>query len=64
MQVTLGGKTEALGHRLAAIAKPILTLDSPANMNLVSVKARVIRVCQSARGPVVESLHIETSKEP
>ncbi len=60
----LGGKTEAFVHRLAASGKLILTLDSPANVNLVGVGARVICVDQSARGPVVGISHIQTRKEP
>lgn len=35
-----GGKSEAFASRLAAIGKPILTLDSPANENRISSSAR------------------------
>ena len=31
----LGGRTEAFARKLAAVGKPLLTLDSPANKNLV-----------------------------
>ncbi len=34
-----GGKTEAFARRLAASGKPLLTLDSPANANLVEMGA-------------------------
>ncbi len=37
-----GSKTEALAHKLAASGKPLLTLDSPANANLVAMGAEVI----------------------
>ena len=36
------GKTEAFAHRLAASGKPLLTLDSPANANLVRMGAEVM----------------------
>ncbi len=39
-----GGKTEALACRLAASGKPLLTLDSPANANLVGLGAEVVEV--------------------
>ena len=37
----LGGKTEAFARKLAASDKPLLTLDSPANGNLVKMGAHV-----------------------
>lgn len=37
-----GSKTEALARKLAASQKPLLTLDSPANGNLVGIGADVI----------------------
>ena len=38
-----GSKTEELAHKLAATGKPLLTLDSPANGNLVGIGATVLR---------------------
>ena len=35
----LGGKTESLAREVAASGKPILTLDSPANANLLALGA-------------------------
>ena len=37
-----GGKTEAFARKLAASGKPLLTLDSPANENLVEMGAKVV----------------------
>ena len=37
-----GGKTEAFAHKLAATGKPLLTLDSPANGNLVDMGAELL----------------------
>ena len=37
IHAALGGKTEAFARQLLAIGKPILTLDSPANANLVEM---------------------------
>jgi len=39
---TPGGKTEVFAKRLAAAGKPLLTLDSPADANLVALGARVV----------------------
>ena len=36
---TPGGKTETFAHKLAAAEEPILTLDSPANANVVGMGA-------------------------
>ena len=52
-----GGKTEAFARRLLAVGKPILTLDSPANLNLVDLGSRVIGLDRSTRGAVVELPH-------
>lgn len=38
-----GGKTEAFARRLAESGKPLLTLDSPANGNLVAMGAEIVR---------------------
>ena len=38
-----GGKTEALARRLAATGKPLLTLDGPANANLLALGAAAVR---------------------
>ena len=38
-----GSKTEAFVRRLADAGKPLLTLDSPANANLMAMEAEVIR---------------------
>lgn len=37
-----GGKTEAFARRLAGSGKPLLTLSSPANSNLLEIGARVV----------------------
>lgn len=37
-----GGRTEALARRAAAAGQPLLTLDSPANANLLALGARPI----------------------
>ena len=37
-----GGKTEAFADKLAASGKPLLTLDSPTNANLLALGARVV----------------------
>ena len=37
-----GGKTEAFADKLAASGKPLLTLDSPANANLLALGARAV----------------------
>ena len=37
-----GSKTEAFARKLAESGKPLLTLDSPANANLVLIRARVV----------------------
>ena len=37
-----GGKTEAFAKKLAASGKPLLTLDSPANANLLAIGARAV----------------------
>ena len=37
-----GSKTEAFARKLAASGKPLLTLDSPANINLVRIGAKVV----------------------
>ena len=39
-----GSKTEAFAHKLTASGKPLLTLDSPANGNLVEMGAEVARL--------------------
>ena len=38
----LGGKTENFARRLATIGKPVLTLDSPANANLMDLGVRLL----------------------
>ena len=38
-----GSKTEAFARRLADAGKPLLTLDSPANANLMAMEAEVIK---------------------
>ena len=37
-----GSKTEAFARKLAASGKPMLTLDSPGNANLVEIRAEVV----------------------
>ena len=37
-----GGKTEAFARKLAESGKPLLTLDSPANANLMEMGARAL----------------------
>ena len=39
-----GGRTEAFAHQLAARGRPLLTLESPANANLVALGARPIPI--------------------
>ena len=39
-----GGKTEAFARRLAGSGKPLLTLSSPANSNLLEIGARIVAV--------------------
>ena len=39
-----GGKTEAFARKLAESGKPLLTLDSPANGNLVEMGARPVQI--------------------
>ena len=39
----LGGRTEAFARKLAAAGKPLLTLDSPANKNLVDMGSEGVR---------------------
>ena len=41
-QLATKGKTEAFARKLAAAGKPLLTLDSPANANLVGLGAVVV----------------------
>ena len=41
-----GSKTEAFARRLADAGKPLLTLDSPANANLMAMEAEVIKAEQ------------------
>jgi len=36
------GRTEAFAHKLAESGKPVLTLDSPANANLMQMGARAL----------------------
>ena len=43
-----GGKTESLARQQAAAGKAILTLDSPANANLLAIGARAVEDRQSA----------------
>ena len=40
----LGGRTEALARKLAAVGKPLLTLDNPANKNLVDMGSQRVRL--------------------
>ena len=40
----LGGRTEALARKLAAVGKPLLTLDSPANKNLVDMGSQGVQL--------------------
>ena len=44
-----GGKTEAFARKLAASGKPLLTLDSPANRNLLAMGAKVFDPAQDNR---------------
>ena len=44
-----GGKTETFARKLAASGKPLLTLDSPANRNLVAMGAKVFDPAQDNR---------------
>ncbi len=39
----LGGRTESFARKLAAAGKPLLTLDSPANKNLVDMGSQGVR---------------------
>ena len=41
-----GGKTEAFTRQLAATGKPILTVDSPANANLLILGAKVVNLAR------------------
>ena len=45
-----GGKTEAFARKLAGTGKPLLTLDSPANANLMQMGARALSLHFSPRG--------------
>ena len=45
-----GGKTEAFARKLAASGKPLLTLDSPANENLVEMGAKTIQLHEAEIG--------------
>ena len=45
-----GSKTEAFARSLAAAGKPLLTLDSPANANLVGLGAEVVDSCFQRTG--------------
>ena len=47
-----GGKTETFARKLAASGKPLLTLDSPANANLVEMGAEAIAP-EQAEGPII-----------
>ena len=47
-----GGKTEAFARKLAASGKPLLTLDSPANANLVEMGAEAIAP-EQLEGPII-----------
>ena len=38
-----GGKTEALARTFAAAGKPVITVDSPVNANLLTLGARCLR---------------------
>ena len=42
-------KTEAFAHKLAATGKSLLTLDGPANANLVGLGARLVRTQRITR---------------
>ena len=42
----LGSKTEALAREIAAVGKPLLTLDSSANKNLVDMGSQVVRLAR------------------
>ena len=42
-----GSKTEAFARKLAALGKPLLTLDSPANANMVEMGAKVVETEQA-----------------
>ncbi len=48
----LGGKTEELARKVADSGKPILTLDSPANANLLELGARVVGVDDRTNLPI------------
>ena len=48
----LGGKTEELARKVADSGKPILTLDSPANANLLDLGARVVEVDDRSNLPI------------
>ena len=45
-----GSKTEAFARRLAKTNKPLLTLDSPANENLIAIGARAVHMHSVASG--------------
>ena len=51
-----GSKTEAFVRRLAASGKPLLTLDSPANANLVEMGAEVLDPTRVPAEPVSAGL--------
>ena len=42
-----GSKTEAFARKLATLGKPLLTLDSPANANMVEMGAKVVKTEQA-----------------
>ena len=44
-----GSETEAFAHKLAATGKSLLTLDGPANANLVGLGARLVRTQRITR---------------
>ena len=46
-----GGKTEAFARRLAESGKPLLTLDSPANENLVGMGASTVQPTPGVQEP-------------
>ena len=46
-----GGKTESLARQQAAAGKALLTLDSPANANLIAIGARAVEARQIAHEP-------------
>ena len=44
-----GSKTEAFARKLVELGKPLLTLDSPANANLVEMGAKVIHATRNLK---------------